>query len=255
MKIFKSESLVDYSSYTFNYAVYCLKENREDIPEIYDLGFLPYSNDPDLRREIYYLARSLRVNLVDFTDSSENRRVVKKITEMDPVMQVLPIAEFDVNEEQFVSFCKSFADERFSEQITEKRMHYILNNPSISHVFRFTLQGKTVGFVISIIEQGILHYWFSFFSLEHQTYSLGKWMMFSVINWAKEQNLDHVYLGTCYGEKSLYKVRDFKGISFFDGNQWSKDIKLLKVKCKSDNSFSSDDFKQDTDLFLERIDS
>ncbi|RLD79628.1 MAG: arginine-tRNA-protein transferase, partial [Bacteroidetes bacterium] len=43
-------------------------------------------------------------------------------------------------------------------------------------------------------------------------------------------------------------------LSFFDGNQWNSDMKLLKQKCKIDNSFITDCFKQDTDLFLERLD-
>ncbi len=78
-------------------------------------------------------------------------------------------------------------------------------------------------------------------------------MMYSVIRWAADQNLEYVYLGTCYGDKSLYKVRDFKGIEFFDGNDWNNDMKLLKQKCKTDASFSKDEFKQDAELFLQRI--
>lgn len=253
MKIFRSESLVDYSSYTFNYAVYCLKEKREELPEIYDLGFLPYSNDTALNREVYYLARSLRVKLDEFRDSSENRRVNRKIEEIDPSFEVLPIDRFDVRDPRFVKFCKEFADQRFSEPLSDERLAYILKSDSISHVFRFKAQGKEVGYVISIIEGGTLHYWFAFFSLDHQAYSLGKWMMYSVIRWAAEEGLAHVYLGTCYGEKSLYKVRDFKGLYFYDGNAWNGDMKLLKQKCKSDAVFLKDDFKQDTDLFLDRI--
>ena len=253
MKIFRSESLVDYSSYTFNYAVYCLKENREELPEIYDLGFLPYSNDAALNQEVYYLARSLRVKLDEFRDSSENRRVNRKIEEIDPSFEVLPIDRFDVRDPQFVKFCKEFADQRFSEPLSDERLAYILNSDSISHVFRFKAQGQEVGYVISIIERGTLHYWFAFFSLGYQAYSLGKWMMYSVIRWAAEEGLSHVYLGTCYGEKSLYKVRDFKGLYFYDGNAWNGDMKLLKQKCKSDAVFLKDDFKQDTDLFLDRI--
>lgn len=253
MKIFRSESLVDYSTYTFNYAIYCLKESKSELPDLYDMGFLPYSNNPDLEEEIYYLARSLRVDLVDFRESSENRRVGKKILEMHPDFEVVPIEKFDVNEAAFVSFCMDFAEQRFSESISEKRLNYILNNPSISHVFKFTLNDVEVGYVIAIIENGALHYWFAFFALDYQVYSLGKWMMFSVIEWAAKNNLKHVYLGTCYGEKSLYKVRDFKGLRFFDGNQWNDDMKLLKQKCKADKAFIGDVFKQDTDLFLEGL--
>ena len=245
--------MVDYATYTFNYAIYCLKEKQEELPEIYAMGFLPYSNDTDLDREVFYLARSLRVELESFKDSSENRRVVKKIAEMEPSMEVLSAADFDLNEASFLQFCKEFANRRFSEPVSEERLIYIFNNKSVSHVFRFLLGGNVVGYVISIVENNTLHYWFSFFSLDFQPYSLGKWMMHSVIKWAAGQNLEYVYLGTCYGEKSLYKVRDFKGLSFFDGNRWNRDMKLLKQKCKRDDSFSTDEFKQDTDLFLEQI--
>ena len=253
MKIFRSESFVDYSSYTFNYAIYCLKESQNEIPEIYNRGFLPYSNNTALDHETYYLARSLRVELVDFKTSSENRRVAKKIAHLQPEFKIIPIDNFDINDVGFQKFCMDFATKRFSEAISTVRLNYILNTKSISHVFEFTLEGVKVGYVISIIEKGTLHYWFAFFSLEYQEYSLGKWIMQTVIHWAAENNLDYVYLGTCYGEKSLYKVRDFKGLSFFDGNKWNKNVKLLKVKCKTDSEFISDDFKQDTDSFLKNL--
>lgn len=253
MKIFNSESIVDYSSYTFNYAIYCIKEAQNEIPEIYQKGFLPYSNDNDLKQETYYLARSLRVELDKFKESSENRRVAKKITKLQPELRVIPIHEFNINDTKFQDFCLDFASKRFSEAIGNDRLIYILNNQSISHIFEFKLKGRKVGYVIAIIENDTLHYWFAFFELDYQEFSLGKWMMFSVIHWASQNNLKYTYLGTCYGSKSLYKVRDFKGLSFFDGNDWNSDMKLLKSKCKSDHEFFKDDFKQDTDLFLQNL--
>ena len=255
MKIFRSESFVDYKTYTFNYATYCIKEHQEELPEIYNKGFLPYSNNIALKEETYYLARSLRVDLNVFTASSENRRVSRKIEPLAPSFEVIPIAAFNVNDPEFKSYCLDFANKRFSEPISEERLDYILRSKSISHIFQFKIAKKVVGYVISIIEKGSLHYWFAFFDLDQQVFSLGKWMMFSVIKWAFDQKLDHVYLGTCYGEKSLYKVRDFKGLSYFDGNQWMSDVKRLKLMCKTDAEFSKDEFKQDTDLFLERLPS
>jgi len=253
MKIFKSESFVDYSSYTFNYAIYCIKESQKEIPEIYEKGFLPYSNNTNLDQETYYLARSLRVEIKDFTPSSENRRVEKKIAPLRPDFNLIALEDFDINEIGFQNFCMDFATKRFSEAISRERLNYILNTKSISHIFEFLLEDKKVGYVISIIENGTLHYWFAFFSLEYQEYSLGKWIMQSVIQWAANNKLDYVYLGTCYGEKSLYKVRDFKGLSFFDGNKWNKDVKFLKIKCKTDSEFIHDDFKQDSDLFIKNL--
>ena len=253
MKIFRSESFVDYKTYTFNYATYCIKEHQEELPDIYNEGFLPYSNNIALQEETYYLARSLRVELKEFKESSENRRVARKIESLAPTFEVVPIKDFNVNDPEFKAYCLNFANKRFSEPISNERLDYILHSKSISHIFRFKIAEKEVGYVISIIEQGCLHYWFAFFDLDQQVFSLGKWMMFSVIKWAFDQKLDHVYLGTCYGEKSLYKVRDFKGLSYFDGNQWVSDMKKLKLKCKTDSEFTQDEFKQDTDLFLQQL--
>lgn len=253
MKIFRSESFVDYSTYTFNYALYCVKESQEELPEIYGKGFLPYSNDTDLQYETYYLARSLRVDLSKFKETSENRRVLKKIAVQNPEYKVISAGEFDLDNQEFQDFCLDFAQKRFSEPLSKERLQYILKTKSISHVFEFSLQGKKAGYVIAVIEQDILHYWFAFYDLENPEFSLGKYMMFSVINWSLKNGLHHVYLGTVYGDKSLYKVRDFKGLEFFDGNKWRTDMKLLKNKCKTDKEFIRDSFKQDTDLFLENI--
>ena len=253
MKIFRSESFVDYSTYTFNYATYCIKEDQNEIPLIYEKGFLPYSNNIELQYETYYLARSLRVDLDRFKETSENRRVEKKINELEPVFAVIPIDQFDLQNETFFDFCLNYGKNRFSEGLDQNRLKYILNATSLTHIFEFKINTEKVGFVTAIIENGTLHYWFSFFDLEYQNFSLGKFMMHKVLQWAHENKLDKVYLGTCYGEKSLYKVRDFKGLSFYDGNQWNEDMKLLKEKCKSDDKFEQDYFKQDTDLFLERL--
>lgn len=253
MKIFQSESFVDYKTYTFNYATYCIKEDQSELPEIYGKGFLPYSNNLDLKPETYYLARSLRIELADFKETSENRRVDRKIQEIEPSFEVIPVEDFDLKNPEFLSYCFDFANQRFSDSISINRLNYIFSAKSISHVFQFNTKGKPAGYVIAIIEDDILHYWFAFFDLDNPKYSLGKWMMFSVIRWAFENNLSYVYLGTCYGEKSLYKVRDFKGLAYFDGNQWVKNIKSLKLKCKSDSNFVKDAFKQDTDLFLENL--
>jgi arginine-tRNA-protein transferase len=252
MKIFLSESMVDYGTYTFNYAKYCLKEHPSEIPEIYNKGFLPYSNNVSIDQDVYYLARSLRVDLERFSDTSENRRVLRKIADSAPSFKVIPIDEFDLGSPEFEDYCMEFARARFSGEISLDRLRYILHNKSISHIFQFSLGQEIVGYVIAIVQNGCLHYWFAFFSLDFKELSLGKWMMHAVIRWAADQELDHVYLGTCYGSKSLYKVRDFKGLAYFDGNGWNQDMKMLKAKCKADAEFKGDDFKLDPGVYLAR---
>ena len=63
---------------------------------------------------------------------------------------------------------------------------------------------------------------------------IGKFMMEHIIHRAKKNNKKYIYLGTCYGRDSLYKVRDFKGIEYFDGNKWIDNIEKLKSLCKID---------------------
>ncbi len=246
MKIFYSANTVDYSTYTFNYAIYCLKENQSEISQIYDKGFLPYTGSIDVNSDIFYLARSLRVELKDFEDTSENRRVNRLVEPLNIQLEVIAKADFDTNDPEFNHLCQSYISQRIGDDnMTKERWEYILSREIGTHIFRFTTEGKLLGFVYAVLENKILHYWFAFFNTDYmKTHSLGKWMMWRTIKWGQENNLDFVYLGTAYKAGALYKIRDHKGLSFFDGSGWSKDIEKLKILCKQDlEPRESDEFK------------
>lgn len=242
MKIFFSESKPEYSSYTFNYGIYCIKDHNAELTEIYKKGFLPYSGNIHLEYEVFYLARSLRVDLHRFSDSSENRRVHRKIEPLEIKMEILP-KELILNEDkEFITFCENYVAARIGEAMTPERLHYILGLTSGTHIFRFTRENRVVGYVLAVVTDELVHYWFSFFDLElMRSHSLGKWMMWSVIRWAGTAGKESVYLGTAYGDKALYKVRDHKGLAFFDGTGWKEDMDLLKSWCKSDNERDATD--------------
>jgi len=255
MKIYYSENKVDYSSYTFNYAIYCMKETQEELPDIYDKGFLPYTGNILLEKNVFYLARSLRVDLDRFVDSSENRRVGRKIAELDIQIEAIEKANFDIHDSTFVKFCASYAADRFSgNSMPEDRLRYVLDSDIATHVFRFYNAQQTMGYVLACMVGGALHYWYAFFDTEYmKSHSLGKWMMWRTIRWAKDEGLNHVYLGTCYGHHSLYKVRDHKGLAFFDGSKWDQNAKLIKQLCKTDKEeLTADRFKllEDPNTFL-----
>ena len=76
MKIVFSEYNTNYSTYSYGYGVYAIAESENDIGEIYDKGFLPYSGSGEIENH-FYLCRSLRVNLKKFSLSSENKRIQK----------------------------------------------------------------------------------------------------------------------------------------------------------------------------------
>ena len=243
MKIFRSESLPDYNTYTFNYALYCRQDDIAETDEVYRLGFLPYSNSLHLEENYFYMARSLRVELDKFSPTSENRRVDRKIAEINPQIKLIKKADF-VRDADFDIFCLDYAAQRFDGKMPKERFDYIYNWQYLNNIFEFKdVDNQRLGYVFAVISENIIHYWFSFYDLQYSRLGLGKWMMYKVIEWAKENGLQEVYLGTCYGEKAMYKMRDFKGLSYFDGNSWNPDMKKLKAKCKSDHSFVIDDFK------------
>ena len=243
MRILFSEYQTDYASYTFSYAVYCQQEATHEVPDIYDQGFLPYTGDLSLAENYFYLARSLRVDLRRFASLSENRRVDRKIQPLAIEMNVIERTAFDVTDEAFVQFCQSYAEERFAGgSMSSARLSYVFRRNLITHVFRFTTPGKTYGYVLAVVAEGMLHYWFSFYDTNYmRSHSLGKWMMWKVIDWAQQQKLTYAYIGTCYRQKSLYKVRDHKGAEFFDGQGWNADVSFLKTLCQRDEEAKTTD--------------
>ncbi|HEV7121508.1 MAG TPA: hypothetical protein VGN56_01625, partial [Candidatus Paceibacterota bacterium] len=67
----------EYGSYSFGYTVHGVREPQDELALLYAQGFLPYSaidTDPDL----FYMSRSVRVNVSAYVPSSENRRILRK---------------------------------------------------------------------------------------------------------------------------------------------------------------------------------
>jgi leucyl-tRNA---protein transferase len=247
MKIFYSENNVDYTSYTFNYAIYCVKENADELNDIYTKGFLPYTGNTQIEGDIFYLARSLRVNSENFDDTSENRRVNRIIEELNIELTVHKKADFNLDTPEFKNFCESYINERIGEDhMSIERWNFILSKSTGTHLFEFKSDDKILGYVLALITNEIVHYWFAFFDTEYmRSHSLGKWMMWRVIKWAKENNKKYTYLGTAYKPAALYKIRDHKGLEYWDGSKWNTDIKQLKDWCQNDlEPKDSDRFKK-----------
>jgi len=257
MRIFYSESKPEYTSYTFNYGIYCIKESNDELTEIYQSGFLPYSGNTKLASDVFYLARSLRVELDRFDDSSENRRVDRKMQPLEISFDIIDKETVLNQDDLFIQFCELYIGARIGEAMTPERLRYILTLSTGTHILKFKQGSKIVGYVLASCSEEMVHYWFSFFDLDlMQSHSIGKWMMWSVIRWAKQDGKKYVYLGTAYGEKSLYKVRDHKGLAFFDGQGWNQDLKLLKEWCKSDHDRDATDrFKlaDDSNAYLSAV--
>jgi arginine-tRNA-protein transferase len=238
LKIYRSEYDANYETYSFAYAVYCIPEDPGELSSIYDLGFLPYSGDTRLNAPAFYLARSIRVDLERFTDTSENRRIDRKAGELKLNIIEHTADDADINRVELLAFCEKYIGERFSRgTMSEERLRYIIDGPVINQILEFKSDQKPYGYVFAVIGEDSIHYWFAFFDTTYlHSHSLGKWMMWTTLHWAKERGLRYAYLGTCYGEKALYKVRNHQGIEFFDGNKWNTDLEVLKKLAHRDDS-------------------
>lgn len=252
MNIIFSEYRKNYTTYTFGYAVYAMPDSLDEYEDVYAKGFLPYTGDTTLRNPMFYMARSFRINLSRYVESSENRRVNRKAEPFAMTLDIIAKESFDLTDTAFIDFCTNYAEERFSGgSMSRERLLYVLYHPNCTHIAIARSNERIMGYIVLGIHgagtaKSCMQYWFAFFDtslMEH--FPVGKWMMGSVIRHAKEQSMAFVYLGTCYTEKALYKTRDFSGGECFIGNMWSPDMELLKTLCKRDSA----DTDIESDLF------
>jgi leucyl-tRNA---protein transferase len=236
MKTFFSENTPDYSSYTFNYTCYAVKENQTELDAIYEKGFLPYTGNITIEKEIFYLARSLRVNMTQFDNTSENRRVVRLVEPLKIKLDVIEKSKFDLQDAGFKDFCTGYIAERIGDDnMSLERWDYILKQETGTHFFKFYNETQVFGYVLAAITPKAVQYWFAFFDTNFmRSHSLGKYMMWAVIDWARQNEKEYVYLGTAYKPAALYKIRDHKGLEYFDGRGWNQDVKQLKAWCETD---------------------
>lgn len=227
MKLFFSEFKPNYSKYHFPYQVWLLKEDGDKVEEIYERGFLPIRSIPN----VYYLARSLRVDLLKFKLSSENRRILRKSADFES--DLLPLSEFNYTP-QIQKFCKDYMIKKFGRlSIAAAGIRSIFKGGIYNYLFvwKERKSQKEIGYAVCFISSFLTHYAHAFYDLEYFQRSLGARMILEAVMWSKESNKKYIYLGTCYEKNALYKT-EFKGIEFFNGFRWSENLEELKELLK-----------------------
>ena len=224
MKLLFSESKADYAHYCYSYAIWAVPEAGETPADIFNAGFLPASRNLDR----FYLCRQIRVNLAQFELSSENRRILRKGQGIK--MELVPREKFDYTPARR-QFFKSYAETRFGPEImTFERLDSLFASPVISHlmVFSEAQSGAEIGVAVLYLEGSALaYYYYAFYDLNYLSRNLGMFMMTSTVEWFAGRGCLHIYLGTCYSEKALYKTQ-FAGVEFFNGFRWSQNLPELK---------------------------
>jgi arginyl-tRNA--protein-N-Asp/Glu arginylyltransferase len=224
MKILFSEAQPDYEHYVFPYAIWAFLETGETPADLFEAGFLPSTRQLDR----FYMARQVRIRLGDFTPSSENRRILRKCAHLR--MRLLLRDEFELTPER-LEFCRAYASARFGEGVmSEERLEGLFTAPVATHIMLFDdpQTGVETGYVVLFLEKPrVAFYYYSFYDLALFDRSLGLYLMTSVVQSFADGGLSHLYLGTCYSERALYKTQ-FRGFEFFNGFRWSDNLRELK---------------------------
>ncbi len=226
MKLFFGEFKADYDRYHFPYQVWLLKEEGDDINKIYDNGFLPIRSLPS----VYYLCRSVRVDLAQFELSSENRRILKKTEGI--FASLVSLSQFNYSVE-VQKLCHNYAEKRLGKDIFPvPAIKSVFSGGVYNQVLVFkSNEGKEVGYAVCFVNQNLIQYAHAFYDLNFLSENLGARMMLEAVNLAKENHRKYIYLGTCYEKSALYKT-EFKGVEFFNGFSWSKNIDELNTLIK-----------------------
>lgn len=240
MRLFTSEFGHSYDSYSFGYCNYAELEKSDKLWEIYQSGFLPYSASFD-KKDIFYMARSARINLKNFELNSENRRIAKKFDGKFE-KEIVPFSKFNWKNEEFISFCADYFAVRHGKNVMPKsRLMFLLNCGLISDIAVYKEDGIPKAYVFLVSDNQMAHFWFSFYDLSLVYQSLGMWLMIDVARDAANPpaggGKKHLYLGTVYAEKALYKT-NFDNLEYWTGSEWSRDIKKLKSRSHTDHTRS-----------------
>jgi arginyl-tRNA--protein-N-Asp/Glu arginylyltransferase len=219
--------------------------SAEKINELYNKGYL----FTRVAKGNFYQTRSLRINLNSFELSSENRRIINKNLNLNISKHAIPLDDYSW---KIHSYGKEFYYKKFGDgtMSASKIKEMFLNTEKSNMNGAFIYQSSDnltdnpnkwdlgigsleniVGISLIYSNTDILHYAYPFYDLEiPKEQSLGLAMMTKAIIWAKEQNMEYVYLGSVTSTQAHYKLQ-FKGLEWFDtdSGQWVQDLSRLKV--------------------------
>lgn len=234
--ILQEDSHIDYQNYRFPYCLYAIKEADDYYGEIYDKGFLPYSNNLDMEEEIFYMARSIRIDLARSPFKYKQNNVFNKFSKvyLDTELVFSLESKDDLkNNHDFLDWCLANAKKRF---LSMERLRYILSRPYLRNILCITSKEKVLAYVFLIHEPGkFAHVWYSFYDQENKMNDFGKWIILKTIAWCFAHQYPLFYIGTCYSASAFYKLTLSPQTTYFDGTGWNEDLSGLKKKLLTEN--------------------
>lgn len=231
MRLHFRESPIHYTQYHFPYQVFAEREDADPIAAIYEQGFLPASNEIADTRELFYLARSLRLNLSKLSFDKKRRYLQRRGTGEGLRSEQISLSALAKKHPHWEDDALRWVEERYEPPyMTGDRLRYLLQRSFLKNALVSYAGDQLVGIALTPEENRIAHYWFVFYdSGWNQARSLGKWILGNCARIYQEQGFDYLYLGTCYGKAAAYKLHGVTaGVEFFTGSAWSGSLTELQ---------------------------
>ncbi len=172
--------------------------------------------------------RSIRVDLSLFELSSENRRILRKTEDLLLSVEPLPYLAYHWS---IGKLAKDFYDTKFEPgTFSANKVKEVLTDDQKSNftsLLTYKKEDTSIAYCITYINDKIMHYSYPFYDLQADK-NTGMGMMLKALVYAKEQNLQYVYLGSAQRRTDSYKLQ-FKGLEWFDiDTGWTNDEGRLK---------------------------
>lgn len=194
--------------------------NKSEIEDYYNKGY-------KLTRINLQSTRLIRVNLKDFSLSSENKRILNKYPNVKVELYKLPYLNYNW---KISKLGHDFYQKKFGEKLfSVNKLKSLFLNPEMNSMNSVLVYSEktNIGFCLCFNTLNIFHYSYPFYEIKYENSNFGMFMMTSAVKYSKENGYKYIYLGGCNSKKDLYK-NQFNGIEWWTGENWSKDLALLK---------------------------
>ena len=215
-----------------------LEWNKKILPDFTDLSIEKLYDEgyvfTRVGRGYFTQTRSLRIDLSIYKETSENRRVLRKMENIKIEINPLPFKDYHWS---IHKLAKDFYTTKFGKDtFSANKVKELLTNHDKSNFNTLLVlkneKGQPIGYCIALLTKNILHYSYPFYIESRTNPSIGLGMMTKVVSYAKEEGLKYIYLGSLQRPTDTYKLQ-FEGGEWFDGKKWQIDLNPLKEILKS----------------------
>jgi arginyl-tRNA--protein-N-Asp/Glu arginylyltransferase len=209
------------------------------VSAMYDRGFV----FTRLGKGVMQQTRSCRIDLEKFSLTSENRRILKKMSGIEDISESIPYAKYHW---EIAKMAKDFYSSKFGQgetiimsAIKVKEMLTDTTKSNFNELLVYTQNKIPLGYVIYYENKDMIHYCYPFYDLQKSPKDMGLGMMTRVVDWAKNNRIKYVYLGSLQRPSDTYKLQ-FEGLEWFDGKMWKTDLEEVKKILASDKIASNE---------------